>query len=109
MALPHSMLVQGAMNESYTYAPGSNRLTSVSGSAVRGFTYDAGGNAMSDDRGAAGNYAYAYDQSGNMSQLSRDGLILVPASSGAGALYVRGAGPAGGKRSARLCEDAFHP
>ena len=58
---------QGAMNESYTYAPGSNRLASVSGSAVRGFTYDAAGNAVNDDRGAAGNYAYAYDQSGNMS------------------------------------------
>ena len=40
------------------------------------FIYDAAGNAMNDDRGAAGNYAYAYDQAGNMAELSRDGLTL---------------------------------
>ena len=77
-------------------------------SAKGGFSYDQSGNAVNDDRGAAGNYAYAYDQAGNLLQLSRDGLILVPASSGAGALYFGRAGPAGGKRSAGLCEDAFH-
>ena len=96
------------MNESYAYIPGTNRLSAI-WAGRRSFTYDAAGNAVNDDRGAAGSYAYAYDQAGNMAQLSRDGLILVPASSGAGALYVRRAGPAGGKRSARLCEDAFHP
>ena len=59
----------GGKNSTFTVSSTSNRLSSVSGSLVRTYGYDAAGNTTSD-----GTATYAYDDSGRMVSVTKAGV-----------------------------------
>ena len=77
-----------AANDAYSIALSSNRLTQITGSVTRSFTYDAAGHAANDNRGPGADYSYTYDAAGGMAQADRDGLTLARYTSDARHLRV---------------------
>ena len=75
----------GAAAESYTIDPYSNRLSSVDDGAVtRALSWDAAGNLIADDRGAAADLTFGYDQAGRLAAVAEAGVPIVNAQYNAG-------------------------
>jgi len=70
-----AILLEGATTNSFTYsiAPTSNRLTSISGAWGEQFSYDAAGNTLTHNS-PSGNYSFFYDARGRMAQ-ARTGAL----------------------------------
>jgi uncharacterized protein RhaS with RHS repeats len=57
------------VTDAYAYAPGSNRLSDITGAEPRSFSYDASGNTL-----ARGPLSFSYDDTNRLTEAFASGL-----------------------------------